>query len=161
MPQLDFSTFAPQLVWLAITFIGLYILMAKFALPRIANVLESRRDRIASDLDEAQRLRNETEEIIAAYEAELAEARSKAHGIAAETREKLNEELAAEQAKIDEKIEARMVEAETKISDMKTQAMGEVNAAATDAADEIIRTLIGGKPTKAEISQAVEAARKN
>jgi F-type H+-transporting ATPase subunit b len=159
MPQLDFSTFAPQIVWLVITFVALYFLMSKVALPRISVVLENRRDRIANDLDEAQRLRAETENVIQVYEAELAEARAKAHGIAAETREKLNAEIAVEQAKIDEKIDARMAEAEAKITAMKDQAMGEVNAAAADTADAIIRSLVGGRPAKAEIARAVAAAR--
>lgn len=161
MPQLDFSTFAPQLVWLVISFVSLYFLMSKVALPRIAVVLENRRDRIANDLDEAQRLREETEDVIQKYEAELAEARAKAHGIAAETREKLNAEIALEQAKIDEKIDARMAEAEAKIAAMKDQAMGEVNKAAADTAEAVIRLLVGGRPAKATIAKAVSAARGN
>ncbi len=161
MPQLDFSTFAPQIVWLVITFVALYFLMSKVALPRISVVLENRRDRIASDLDEAQRLRAETEEVIQVYEAELAEARAKAHGIAAETREKLNAEIAVEQASVDEKIDARMAEAEAKITAMKDQAMGEVNAAAADTAEAIIRALVGGRPAKAEVAKAVAAVRSN
>ncbi len=161
MPQLDFSTFAPQIVWLVITFVALYFLMSRVALPRIAVVLENRRDRIASDLDEAQRLRAETEEVIQIYEAELAEARARAHGIAAETREKLNAKIAVEQARIDQQIDARMAEAEVKITAMKDQAMGEVNAAAADTADAIIRLLVGGRPGKTEIAKAVAAARGN
>lgn len=161
MPQLDFSTFAPQIVWLVITFVALYFLMSKVALPRISVVLENRRDRIANDLDEAQRLRAETEEVIQVYEAELAEARAKAHGIAAETREKLNAEIAVEQASVDEKIDARIAEAEAKITAMKDQAMGEVNAAAADTAEAIIRALVGGRPAKAEVAKAVAAVRSN
>ncbi len=161
MPQLDFSTFAPQIVWLVISFIALYFLMSKLALPRIATVLETRRDRIASDLDEANRLRTETEEVIQAYEAELAEARAKAHSIATEMRETLNADIAEKQAEIDAQIDARMGEAEARISAMKDQAMGEVSAAAVDTADEIIRKLVGGKPAKAAITKAVAAARGN
>lgn len=161
MPQLDFSTFAPQLVWLAISFMALYFLMARVALPRISTVLEERRDRIANDLDEAHRLKFETEEVILTYEAELAEARSKAHGIASQTREQLNTELAAEQAKVDSEIDSRMEAADKKINAMKEKAMAEVAEAAQDTADTIIRILVGGRPTKQEIAAAVTAARAN
>ena len=78
MPQLDFSMWPPQLIWLAITFGVLYILISKFALPKIGGTIEQRQNRIANDLDEAQRLKDDTEKAIAAYEAALAEARAKA-----------------------------------------------------------------------------------
>ena len=101
MPQLETGDYGPQLVWLAITFIALYLVMSRIALPRVASVVDNRRDRIANDLDTAARLRQETDEVIAAYEQELAEARNKAHRIAAETREKLNAEFAEERARIE------------------------------------------------------------
>ena len=82
MPQFDPDTFAPQLIWLAITFIGLYFVMARMALPRIGNAIEHRRDRIANDLDQAQALKEATDRAIASYEERLAEARSRAHSLA-------------------------------------------------------------------------------
>lgn len=159
MPQLDFSSWPPQLIWLAITFVVLYFLMARVALPRIANVLEQRRDRIASDLDEAARLKSETEDAIAAYEAALAEARGKAHAIASETREELNGELDKERAAVDKQIAAKTAEAEAKIGEMRKAAIGEIEAAAADTATEIVKALVGGKTTKAEIAAAVKSAR--
>ena len=159
MPQLDFSSWPPQLIWLAISFVALYFLMARVALPRIANVLEQRRDRIASDLDEAERLKGESEDAIASYEAALAEARGKAHAIAAETRVKLNAALEAERAEVDKKIAARTAKAEARIAEVRTSAIGEIDAAAADTAAEIVKALIGGKPAKAEIAAAVKAAR--
>ncbi len=88
MPQLEFHTFVPQLVWLVIVFGYLYVMMSRVALPRIATVLEERRDRIADDLDQAEQFKRQTDEAIEAYEKALAEARAKAHEVAQETRDR-------------------------------------------------------------------------
>jgi F-type H+-transporting ATPase subunit b len=159
MPQLDIQTFAPQIVWLVITFVALYLLMARIALPRIATVIEHRRDRVANDLDAAARLKEETDEVIAAYETELAEARGRAHQIAAETRDKLNAELGEERAGIEAELAKKTAKAEKSIADTKAKALAEVDAAAAEAAAEIVTVLTGLKASKAEIDEAVVAAR--
>ena len=124
MPQLDFSTFAPQLVWLAITFAVLYFIIAKFALPRIGGTIEQRSDKIANDLDRAQSLKDDVDKAIASYEQALAEAKSKAHAIAQETREKLGAEIEAERQRVDALISDKVTEAEAAIAKAKTKAMG-------------------------------------
>ena len=54
MPQLNPEFFASQIFWLIISFAILYVVMAKFALPKIADVIESRRDIIARDFEDAE-----------------------------------------------------------------------------------------------------------
>ena len=161
MPQLNPLDWAPQLIWLLITFGILYLLMVKVALPRIGSVLEARADKIAKDLAEADRLRRQTEEAIAAYEQTLAEAKQKAHAIIEEGRAKLKAESAAERARLDAELAERGAEAETRINAAKTSAMRDVNAVAADVAADIVRQLIGVAPAKAEIDKAVAAARKD
>ena len=80
MPQLDVASYLPQLVWLAISFVVLYLLMAKLALPRIADVLEERSMRREDNLARAEDLQRQAEAAAEAYENVLAEARGAAHG---------------------------------------------------------------------------------
>ena len=56
-PPFDTKTFPSQLVWLAISFVLLYVLMAKVALPRIGAIFEQRSKRISGDLKSAQDFR--------------------------------------------------------------------------------------------------------
>jgi F-type H+-transporting ATPase subunit b len=161
MPQLNPLDWGPQLIWLLITFGILYLLMVKVALPRIGSVIEARADKIAKDLAEADKLRRQTEEAIAAYEQTLAEAKQKAHAIIDEGRAKLKAESAAERARLDAELAERGAEAETRINAAKTSAMRDVNEVAADVAADIVRQLIGIAPAKAEIDRAVAAARKD
>lgn len=160
MPQLDVHDFAPQLIWLAITFIGLYILMARTALPKIANVIEERRDRISRDLDEAERLKSDTDKAIASYEQALAEARQKAHAIAQQARDELGAEIERERQEVDRQIAEKVSAAEARIADATTAALEHVNAIAQETTEAIVDTLIGAKPSHDEISAALNSAQK-
>jgi F-type H+-transporting ATPase subunit b len=74
LPQLNPADFSPQLVWLALTFVVLYFILARVALPRIGEVIEERKDRVQRDLQAAERFKQETDEALAAYEKALSEA---------------------------------------------------------------------------------------
>jgi len=143
MPQLEFHTFVPQLVWLVIVFGYLYVMMSRVALPRVATVLEERRDRIADDLDQAAQFQRQTEEAIEAYEKALAEARAKAHGIAQETRDRLHEETERQRLAIEARLAEKIAAAEKQIAATKDAALQNVRAVAVDVADAIIAQLLG------------------
>ena len=160
MPQLNPLDWAPQLIWLVITFGILYLLMKRVALPKIGSVIEMRQGRIAGDLQAADKLRRKTQEAIAAYEQALAEAKARAHAIAQDARNKLNDEVAGERAELERDLAAKSTEAEARIHEAKLSALKEVNAVASDTATEIVRRLIGVAPTKPEVLAAVAAARK-
>ena len=160
MPQLNPLDWAPQLIWLVITFGVLYLLMKWVALPKIGSVIEMRQGRIAGDLEAADKLRRETQQAIAAYEQALAEAKARAHGIVQEARNRLKDEVAAERTALERDLSAKSAEAEAQIHQAKVSALKEVNAVASETAAEIVRRLIGIAPTKPEVSAAVAAARK-
>jgi F-type H+-transporting ATPase subunit b len=160
VPQLNPLDWAPQIIWLIITFGILYVLMKRVALPRIGSVIEARQARIAGDIETADKLRRETQEAIAAYEQALAEAKAKAHAIAQEANNKLKDDVAAERAALERDLAARSAEAEKRINQAKASALKDVNAVASETASEIVSRLIGVAPGKSEVSDAVAAARK-
>jgi F-type H+-transporting ATPase subunit b len=137
MPQLDTTWFVPQLVWLAISFVVLYLLMAKLALPQISSVLEARRRHIDDDLAKAQQMKDEAEAVIAMYQKALAEARANAQATLRETVEKLNAESAERQRKLAATLAAETAAAERRIAEARSQALaglGEVAAEVMQAA---------------------------
>lgn len=159
-PPFDPSTYASQLLWLAITFGVFYYLMARVVLPRIANILETRRGRIAQDLDQAGRLKDDADEAIAAYEQELGEARKKAGGIARAAREKAKAEADAERRKAEDALNAKLEEAEARIGQIKESALADVGTIAEETAQAIVRQLIGTVPSDAKIASAVRDAKR-
>jgi F-type H+-transporting ATPase subunit b len=156
-PPFDSSTFASQILWLAITFGLFYVLMAKVALPRIGGILENRHQKIAADLEAANRLKAESEAAGAAYEKSLSEARQKAQAIASETNKALTASVEAKRHDAETGLAAKVAEAETRIADIKTTAMAQVDEIAEHKADALVSSLIGESVGRDEIAQAVAA----
>ena len=155
MPQLDISTWPPQLFWLAITFLALYFVMSRVAIPRTGGVMALRKSTIDGDLAAAQKLKTETDNAIKSYEAALAEAKAKAQAINIENRNTLNAEIEAERAKLDAALGAKISAAEKKVAASRDKAMAEVADMAADIASQIVQQLTGAKVTKAAASAAV------
>lgn len=158
-PPFDPSTFPSQLLWLAITFGLFYLFLQKVVLPRLAGILEVRSDRIAQDLDQAARMKEEADAAVAAYEQELATARTKAGAIGEEARDVAKAKAQAERKEVEGELQSRLGEAERRIAVIKDAAMKDVGAIAEETAGVIVRELIGVKADKASVSAAVKSAR--
>jgi F-type H+-transporting ATPase subunit b len=154
-PPFQSQTFASQLVWLAIAFVLLYALMAKWALPRVGRIIESRQKRIADDLADAERLKVQSDEAVAAYEKALADARARAQAIANETREQQKAAADATRKTLEGELNVKLAEAEKSIAATKQAAMANVRAIAEDAARAIIKRLIGLAPSDKAVAEAV------
>jgi F-type H+-transporting ATPase subunit b len=154
-PPFDATTFASQLFWFALTFILLYVLMSRVALPRIGTILEDRRKRIASDLADAQRSKEASDAAIVAHEKALAEARGRAQTLANETREKAAKAAEARRKEVDKKLHARIADAEKSIAATRSAAMTNVRGIANEAAAAIVERLTGTLPASQEVAEAV------
>jgi F-type H+-transporting ATPase subunit b len=155
LPQLNPADFAPQLVWLALTFVILYVILANVALPRIGEVLEERRDRVQRDLDAAERFKGQTDAALAAYEQALSEARQRASTMAREVRDSLAAETEKERARVEGDLNAKLAEAEKRIDETKAKALSNVDQIAAETAGEVVRKLLGEDVSLPEIKNAV------
>jgi len=158
-PPFDPAHFGGQLIWLAITFVALYLLMSRVALPQIGGILETRRARIEGDLAEAERLRKETEKAAAAYDAALAEARKNAQAIAEETRASIRTDIDNRRADVEAGLNKRITEAEARIATTKSAALANVDEIAADTAQALVARIAGGA-TAEEARDAVAAVNK-
>ncbi len=159
-PPFDSDTFASQLLWFAIAFGLLYILMSRVALPRVGEIVDQRAGRIAGDLATAQKTKDETDTAIADYEKKLADARTSAQTIAAQTRDNLMAEADERRKSVEGKLNERLHDAEKTIAKTKDAAMANVKSIATDAASAIVERLIGNKPDQKAVGDAVEKSMK-
>lgn len=159
-PPFNKETFASQLVWFAIFFIALYLLISRFAIPRLGGIIEARRDRVDGDLAEANKLKGQSDAALASYEKSLADARGRAQALANETREKLNAEADKARHALEAQLNIKLAEAEKTIATTKTAAMANVRGIAVDTAATIVQRLIGTTPTGSAVEAAVAEALK-
>jgi F-type H+-transporting ATPase subunit b len=156
-PPFDPATFPSQIVWLAITFGLFYLFLKKVVMPRVGGIIDVRNDRITQDLDHAARLKGEADAAVAAYEQELAEAKTKANAIGQQASDAAKVEAEAARKTVEAALDQKLAEAEARISSIKATAMKEVGTIAEDTASAIVEALVGGKASKAEIAAAVKS----
>jgi F-type H+-transporting ATPase subunit b len=158
MPQLDVSTFAPQLVWLVITFVVLYLLMSRLGLPQVHAIIEARRKRLDDDLARAAEIKAEAEAVVAAYQRTLAEARAQAQAAIKERTDKFAAEAAERQRQLGESLAEQTRAAEREIGAAKERAFAEIRGAAVDVARSVAEKLTGSAADEAKLAPAVDRA---
>src|SRR5436190_2788998 len=154
-PPFQKETFASQLVWFVVAFVALYLLIARVAIPQIGGIIAARAGRVADDLAEANKLREQSDAALKAYEKSLADARGRAQALANETREKLNKQADAQRKKLEAELNVRLAKAEESIAATKQAAMANVQGIAVEAAAAIVQRLIGTAPGAGAAEAAV------
>ncbi|MBL6946340.1 MAG: F0F1 ATP synthase subunit B' [Rhodospirillales bacterium] len=160
MPQFDPNVFAPQIIWLAISFVVLYFLMSRVALPKVSEVLARRKDRIEGNLERAQALKADAEATAEAYDQAMVDARQNAQGVIAEARNKLGADADARHADLNERLTAEIGSAEGRIADATNAAMADVRNLALEVAATATERLTGDAPDDKAVGKAVDSVLK-
>jgi F-type H+-transporting ATPase subunit b len=154
-PPFQKETFASQLVWLALTFVLLYVLMSKIALPRVGGILATRSKQVADDLSAAERLKEQSDAAHATYEQKLQDARGRARDLVSGQREQQAAEAEAMGKRLESELQEKLANAEQSIAATRTAAMTNVRTIAAEAATAIVERLVGRAPAERDVTNAV------
>ncbi len=143
LPQFDPTSFSSQVFWLLVAFAFLYVFFSRKTLPAISAVIGNRQEQIEDNRDTAERLKNEAEAVLHAYEKGLESARIESARLSADSVELAKK--AAERALHDfqQKAERQMAILESRLSDDKSQLMDEMNTIAAEIAAEAAEKIVG------------------
>ena len=149
--------FASPDFWVLISFLMFIGLLVYFKVPgMVAGLLDKRAADIAAELDEARRLREEAQQLLASYQRKQRDAMKEAEDIVAQAKVEA-ENLAKEiRANMELQVERRTKLAEDKIAQAESQALSEVRATAAEVAIGAARKVIADKVTAAEDEKLVE-----
>ncbi len=131
---------------------------------KVAEALDHRRDRIKAELDEARRLREEAQTLLAHYQQKQKEAESEAQAILTSAKADAERMMIEAEAKMNEFVARRTKMAEAKIAQAETQAMADVRSAAVDAAvaaaERILKDAAKGKVAEDLLASGIEDVKK-
>jgi F-type H+-transporting ATPase subunit b len=158
MPQLDYHLFAPQLVWLAIAFLALYLVMSRLAVPAISDTLEKRQAKIQGDLDAAEKANEEARSLIAEYQKRLADTREQARKLMRERGEADSSAAGARLQALHDRLAAQIAEAEKRISAQRDEVMTGLEQMAKDIGLEVYAKLAGQPADQSALAAKVTTA---
>ena len=158
MPQLDPATFASQVFWLVVSFVVLALILWRIALPRLSSTLESRQQRIDTDIARAEEIASEAEGVLSAYEEELAKARASAQEELHKAAEEVIAETEARNNALTETLAANSDAANQRIETGRAEAIANVSGMVEDIARQAVERLVEATPDSSTVSSAVNAA---
>tara|TARA_B100000941_G_scaffold34450_1_gene20585 strand:- start:10 stop:489 length:480 start_codon:yes stop_codon:yes gene_type:complete len=151
MPQLDFSTFLPQIFWLFVSLTFLYIILSRYGLPRVSDVIEERKDIIAQDIDSAKKFSSETTTAIDELNLKLSEAKLVSQNLINDSFNEIREISETKRTGLIDEVNHEVREAEKEILEKKEAALTEISAISKGLAVEMLQGLSIAKIDKAKI----------
>lgn len=146
--------------WVAIAFVIFIALLWRVGAHRsLVGALDDRSKRIAAELEEARRLREEAQALLEQYRRKAKEAESEAAAILDLAKSEAAEIAAEAKKRMEEFVTRRTKMAEGKIAQAETQALADVRAAAADAAvraaEKILADTVKGKTAEGLLETAI------
>ena len=144
--------------WVAVAFLLVVALLAKPVFRGITAGLDTRREKIKTRIEDAERLRAEAQEMLAAYQKKQRDALKEAEDIVAHAKAEAARIAAKAAADLDELLKRREQQAVERISQAESEATREVRNVAVDIAIKATQTLIAKNIQPAQASALVDAA---
>ena len=156
MPQLNPDYWVSQIFWVILVFTILYVILWKIILPKINENLENRKSQILTDLDDAQKFKDQSEENISEYNKIFNQAKQDAKKILDETRKKINLDIENKNNQFNLEIDKEIENAEKEIKTLKLSSIKDINKISIETSSEIVRKMVGTEVNTSSVSAIVE-----
>ena len=156
MPQLDPKYWASQAFWLILVFSTLYILIAKFYLPKIKKNLDDRENKIKEDLEEANKMKSLSEKKLEEYNIILENSKKEVAKILLESKNTLNKDIQSKKDSMEKEIENEISKAQKEILQLKKSSINSINNISQEIASNIIEKISGDKLNESSTRAAIE-----
>jgi F-type H+-transporting ATPase subunit b len=153
MPQFNAKSFNSQLFWLIITFTALYLIITYFILPRIRENIRLRKNKIANDLERAEKIKSEIEDMISKANIRLEEAKNQAQKMIKESLLRSNKEYDNQIDTIKKQIANMQIKAESNITEYKKSLEKDIEKSAISLCAVILSKLNYKSSTTEQIQE--------
>ena len=160
MPQLDPEYWLSQSFWLVIIFITLYVLIAKFFIPKIKLSIGDRERKIKDDLDEANKLKKISEDKIEEYEKLILENKKKLIKISSDAKRKLDLDIQKKRKAIESQIQNELDKAQIEIDNLKKGSLTSIEQVAEEIASKVVEDLTNEKLNQSSVKAIVSSTSK-
>lgn len=143
--------------WVLISFIGFIAVVVYFQAPKmVAKALDERAARIRNELEEARRLREEAQNLLAEYQRKQRDAEAEAENIVTQARHEAELYASEAREKLKESLTRRTKLAEDRIAQAEAQAIQDVRARAAEVAVEAAGRLIASDLSKDKAKSLID-----
>ena len=156
MPQLNPEFWLAQTFWLIFIFSTLYLIIWKIFLPKITYSIENRKSRIVNDLDQAQKLKENTEKKLKEYDKIIEDSKKEAKKIIEDGKKKLDAEIDNKKKILNQDIEKELLIAEKEIKNLNENSIESIYKIAVEPSTEIIKQIIDTDVNKSNVSAIVD-----
>jgi len=160
MPQLDFGNplTKAHVVWGAIIFVVLYLLLSRWGLPKVASVLDERAAKITGDLEAARVAKANADAAVAELAEATQRARAEAQAAINRAAEAAKKAAAEQSAVLNARLDGQLAEAEGRIAAARGSAASALRQVARETADTMITRLTGGQAETQVLDRAISTA---
>ena len=159
MPHLSqlSEVYLSQFLWLAIALGFIFFVIARGMVPKIQATVDAREQRIASDLEAAQKARVAADETEVAWRERMDAARAEAARVSQEAKAESSRDTEAKVKAAADKINLKVESAQGKIREALASARSDIESVAAEATQEMVRRVAGLSVDKSEAAAAVKA----
>jgi F-type H+-transporting ATPase subunit b len=141
MPQLNSATFVSQIFWLIVSFVIMWLVVGKFVVPRIGEIIKRRQRKIDDCISAAEGFKASAEELISRYNAAVARAEEQANDTWQKAQDEIKKQSESLQTEMNERLKKRLEDNEKNLRQFEKAVKSKVDVMAADLSEQIVSKL--------------------